>query len=128
MTLEEWIESYRVAWETKDSALVASLFTEDATYRSNIVEDAHVGHQGIIAYWEGVTSVQSEARVEMGRPFVDGSRVAVEFWTNMKVEGEDVTLPGCLLLDFDTDGRCTRLREYWLFLPGTYSPPSEWGA
>ena len=39
----------------------------------------------------------------MGHPFVDGSRVAVEFWTNMKVDGDEVTLPGCLLLEFADD-------------------------
>jgi hypothetical protein len=63
----------------------------------------------------------------MGRPFADGDRVALEFWANMKVEGEDVTLPGCLLLDFDDDGLCRQLREYWHFEPGTVEPPTGWG-
>jgi hypothetical protein len=41
----------------------------------------------------------------MGRPFVDGSRVAVEWWTTMVDDGDEVTLPGCLLLTFEADGR-----------------------
>jgi hypothetical protein len=65
--------------------------------------------------------------VRMGRPFVDGDRVAVEFWTNMKVAGDDVTLPGCLLLQMADDGRCERLREYWHYQPGSFDPPTEWG-
>jgi hypothetical protein len=63
----------------------------------------------------------------MGRPFVDGSRVAVEFWTTMRVEGEEVTLPGCLLLDFDDHGLCSHLREYWHYQPGLSEPPTGWG-
>lgn len=127
MTLEEWIEGYRVAWENRDAAAAAALFSEDSTYRSNIFEDPHQGPAGVHDYWSAVTASQSEVRVEMGRPFADGNRVAVEFWTNMKVDGEPYTLPGCLLLDFDDDGKCRRLREYWHFQPGDYRPPEEWG-
>lgn len=123
----EWIEGYRVAWETRDSAAAAALFTEDATYRSNIVEEPHRGRTGVAGYWDSVTEGQSGVRVRMGRPFVEGFRVAVEFWTNMKVAEDDVTLPGCLLLDFNDGWLCTRLREYWHYMPGTFEPPPEWG-
>lgn len=80
-TLAEWIEGYRVAWERRDPEAAARLFTPDATYRSNIVEEAHQGQEGVRAYWQAVTASQSDVRVRMGRPFVDGYRVAVEFWT-----------------------------------------------
>jgi hypothetical protein len=118
-----------LAWETRDAAAAAALFTPDATYRSDILEEAHQGREGVREYWQSVTSTQSEVQVRMGRPFVDGRRVAVEFWTNMKVQDEDVTLPGCLLLDFDDGWLCRRLREYWHFFPGKQAePPDEWGA
>jgi predicted SnoaL-like aldol condensation-catalyzing enzyme len=126
-SLDEWIEGYRVAWENRDPAAAASLFTEDATYRSNIFEEPHTGRDGVGDYWTSVTSTQSEVRVRMGRPFVDGSRVAVEFWTTMDVEDAATTLPGCLLLDFDENWACQRLREYWHFQPGTFDPPDGWG-
>lgn len=126
-TLERWIEAYRDAWERRDAQAAAALFTPDATYRSNIVEPAHQGQEGVRAYWESVTVAQDDVRVRMGRPFVDGDRVAVEFWTTMKVEGEAVSLPGCLLLDFTADWQCWRLREYWHYLPGHHEPPAEWG-
>lgn len=127
-TLKEWIEGYKLAWEDRDADAAARLFTLDATYRDNIHEDAHPGRSGVHDYWESVTSTQSEVRVLMGKPFADGKRVAVEFWTNMKVDGEDVTLPGCLLLDFDDNWLCRRLREYWHFTPGSHEPPPEWGS
>jgi limonene-1,2-epoxide hydrolase len=127
LTPEAWIEGYRTAWESRDSDAVITLFTPEATYRSNIFEEPHRGHDGIRAYWDSVTEAQSDVSVRMGRPFADGQRVTVEFWTNMKVAGDEVTLPGCLLLDFDESGLCTRLREYWHFEPGRHDPPPEWG-
>ena len=125
--LNAWVEGYRLAWENRDAPAAAALFTPDATYRSNIFEDVHTGRDGVKAYWESATDSQSDVRVRMGRPFVDGSRVSVEFWTNMKVEQEEVTLPGCLLLDFDDTGLCRSLREYWHFAPGRLEPPVGWG-
>lgn len=126
-TLDQWIEGYRIAWETRDPEAAAALFTADSTYRSNIFEAPARGQDGVRQYWAGVTAAQSEVQVRMGSPFVDGKRVTVEFWTNMKVDGEDATLPGCLLLDFDDNWVCWRLREYWHFAPGRAEPPSEWG-
>lgn len=126
-TLGDWVEAYRVAWETKDAPAAAALFSPEATYRSNIFEEPHRGHEGIADYWRSVTAAQSDVRVRMGRPFVDGDRVAVEFWTTMKVDGQPVTLPGCLLLDFADDGTCRRLREYWHYQPGRFEPPNGWG-
>ncbi|CAN5868331.1 hypothetical protein BH23ACT5_BH23ACT5_12430 [soil metagenome] len=126
-SLDEWVEGYRMAWETRDPGAAAALFTSDATYRSSIVEEPHQGQEGVRGYWESVTATQENVKVRMGRPFADGRRVAVEFWTTMEVDGDQVTLPGCLLLDFDDEWVCTRLREYWQFLPGTHEPPLEWG-
>jgi hypothetical protein len=125
--IDEWVESYRLAWEQADDVAVADLFTEDATYRSNIFEEPHLGREGIRDYWRGVTDTQSNVSVRMGRPFGEGSRVAVEFWTTMDNEGEPVTLPGCLLLQIESDGRCSSLREYWHFAGGRLEPPNEWG-
>ncbi len=125
--LTEWIDGYRIAWEERDPTAAAALFTTDATYQSNIFENPHVGRPGVEEYWQSVTSSQSDVRVRMGTPFGDGLRVAVEFWTNMKVDGDEVTLPGCLILDFDQKWMCTGLREYWHFQPGDYQPPVGWG-
>jgi ketosteroid isomerase-like protein len=126
-TVTVWAERYRSAWEGADSEAVAALFTEDGIYRDDIYEEPHRGRGGVIAYWDGVTSTQSEVSVKMGKPRVDGNRAVVEFWTTMKVAGNPVTLAGALLLDFDQDGLCNSLHEYWNFTEGSHEPPIGWG-
>lgn len=126
-SVEQWAEAYRVAWETADSRAAADLFTEDGTYRNDIYQDPNRGKDGVVAYWEGVTSAQSDVTVRMGKPFVDGDRAVVEFWTTMRVDGEPVTVTGSLLLTFSADGLCSSLREYWNFKEGHANPPGEWG-
>ncbi len=128
MTIERWIEEYRRAWEDADGDAVTALFTEGASYRSHPFREPHLGHEGIREYWRCATATQSEVRVMMGRPSVDGNRVAVEWWSTMNDEGEEVTLPGCLLLRFAEDGRCEDLREYWVVEPGRRAPFPGWGA
>jgi ketosteroid isomerase-like protein len=127
MDVSEWAERYARAWEDGDKEAAAELFSEDATYRSNIFEDPHRGRDGIRSYWHEVTSTQGNVRVRMGRPLVDGDRVALEWWTTMDNEGAPVTLPGCLLLRFGEDGLCRSLHEYYLFGEGHMEPTPEWG-
>lgn len=81
--VRDWADAYRRAWEDADSEAVADLFTDDASYRELIYEEPNLGRSGVIDYWTGVTSAQSDATVRMGEPFVDGDRATVEFWTNM---------------------------------------------
>lgn len=127
MDVNEWAERYARAWEDADEDAAAELFSEDATYRSNIFEDPHRGREGIRSYWRQVTSTQSNIRVRVGRPLIDEDRVALEWWTTMDNEGAPVTLPGCLLLRFGEDGLCHTLHEYYLFGEGHLVPPPEWG-
>ena len=81
--VEQWAEAYRQAWENGDSESAAALFSEHGNHRANIVEEPFAGPEGVKEYWSGVTESQSNVTVHMGTPFVDGSRVAVEFWTTM---------------------------------------------
>lgn len=125
--VEQWAEAYRTAWESADSKAAAALFSDDATYRNDIYQEPNRGRAGVVEYWTGVTSAQTDVTVRMGKPFLDDDRAVVEFWTTMKVEGAAVTLGGALLLHFDESGLCRSLREYYAFTDGMVEPPQEWG-
>src|SRR5262249_61687719 len=86
------------------------------------------GSEAIRQYWQRGAGTQREVAVRMGRPIITDNRVAVEWWTTMidPDEGE-ITLPGCLLLRFASDGRCQDLWEYWQVQPGRQDPPTGWG-
>jgi ketosteroid isomerase-like protein len=127
MTSHEWIEAYSRAWVDADSDAAAALFTEHASYRWHPLQEPEVGRDGIRKYWQTVTATQSEVEVRFGDPVESGRRVAVEFWTIMRNDGEIVTLSGLMLLRFDSDGRCEELREYWNLEPGSHAPAESWG-
>ncbi len=127
MTHEKWIEAYGRAWEAREPDAAAALFTEDAVYRAHPFREPHLRPDGIRAYWAQATATQEDVQVRFGAPIVSGERVAVEWWTTMRAEGEEVTIPGCLLLRFAADGRCEELREYWHVEPGRNEPPAGWG-
>jgi len=128
MKLADWIEGYRRAWVERDPQAAAALFTEDASYRSSPFVEPNLGQEGVVAYWTGATSTQAEVEVEMGEPLVDGNHAAVEWWTRMRADGDEITLVGCLLLRFAADGRCEDLREYWNYERGRLPPHEGWGS
>ena len=127
MNRREWLGAYARAWRERNPDAAVALFTKDAVYRSHTFREPHVGSEAIRAYWAGATARQEEVEVEMGEPVIEAERVAVEWWTTMRDGGEDVTLPGCLILRFAADGRCEELREYWFLEPGRRTPHDGWG-
>ena len=126
MTVDEWVAAYGRAWEDGDPDAAVALFTDDAVYRSHTSREPNRGRDGIHAYWTEATSDQADVDVEFGQPIVAGRRVAVEWWATMRVGGEELTLPGCLVLRFDEDGLCEELREYWFVEPGHRPAPDGW--
>jgi len=123
----EWIEDYADAWRRGDDELVGELFTEDGVYRSSPLRPATVGRASIREYWRNAIASQENLDLRFGEPVVHGNRVVVEWWAVMRDDGQDVTLPGCLLLRFTSGGRCEELREYWNQAEGRHEPPDGWG-
>src|SRR5215467_1126349 len=128
MTLQEWIERYRRAWESGEVDDLVAIFTPNASYRSSVFREPHLGSEAIRGYWQRAAGAQRDVTVRMGQPVAAAGRVAVEWWTTMTDPNEgQVTLPGCLLLRFAADGRCSDLWEYWQIQSGYCEPPEGWG-
>ncbi|MGE3247423.1 MAG: nuclear transport factor 2 family protein [Beijerinckiaceae bacterium] len=51
--LVRFMETYKRAWETRDDALLCTLFSEDGVYH-NTPFDQQVGHEAIARYWDRV--------------------------------------------------------------------------
>jgi ketosteroid isomerase-like protein len=122
-----WAVEYGRAWQEADVDGFVALFADDAVYRSSPFREPFVGSAAIRAYVERATGSQSERDVRIGEPVVEGDRAAVEWWATMRDDGEEITLPGTLILRFGDDGRCTELREYWHVEPGRRAPHEGWG-
>jgi hypothetical protein len=128
LTVAEWIDGYRAAWETRDPDAAAALFTEDASYRDTPYSEPALGRDGVRDYWAEVTATQEDVEFLSGTPVVEGDRAAVEWWVTMLNGGAEVTLAGEFLLRFDENGLCRELREYWHYSEGRLAPPAGWGA
>ena len=122
-----WLEGYRRAWVQRDPDAAAALFTPDAVYQEQAFQPAFVGRDAIRSYWATVTATQSDIELRYGRLVVEGRKAAVEWWTNLRNDGADVTLAGEFMLTFGRRGLCSSLREYWFFSEGRLSPPPGWG-
>lgn len=127
LTVDAWLEGYRVAWETRDPEAAAALFTEDASYREEPYAEPFQGRDGVRDYWARVTATQEDVEFRSGTPIVAGDRAAVEWWVTLRNGGMDVTLAGEFWLVFDEAGLCRELREYWHFGEGRRTPPAGWG-
>jgi hypothetical protein len=74
------------------------------------------------------SGTQTGTSVQIGRPVVEGDRLAVEWWaTYTDAEEGEGTLPGILMLRFAPDGRCAELRETWIWEAGIRDPHPGWG-
>ena len=124
LIVNRWIRNYTKAWLKKDAKAIASLFTEDATYHSHPFRPMTHGRKSILDYTLGALDVGQVYEVRFGKPVVEGSRAAVEYWTTMKEKVEDVTLAGCVMLRFAKSGLCKELHDYWVLQTGRLSAPS----
>ncbi len=84
LVANRWVRNYARAWREKDAKAIASLFAEDATYHSHPFRPGHQGRKGVLEYTLGALDVQEVYEVRFGKPVVEGSRAAVEYWTTME--------------------------------------------
>jgi len=113
--LDAWLGRYGEAWETRDAEAAADLFSEDALYHQMPYEEPFRGRDDIRRYWSSVTADQRE--IDFDRETIGlANGIGVACWSSrfkLASTGARVELNGVFLLEFDADGRCTRLREWW---------------
>lgn len=113
--LDAWLARYKSAWEGRDAAHAASLFSAGATYHEMPFDAPIVGQDAIRDYWARVTADQRDIDFR-ARPIATSGHTGIAEWSaTFRSEGSGATieLNGVFVLDFDAAGLCTRLREWW---------------
>lgn len=134
-TLTHFMDTYKRAWETRDDALLCTLFADDGVYH-NTPFDAQVGHAAIARYWDRVKlqddirfsyDIISETPTGGVATWTTRYRVTsekmFEMWAKSAGTGMIERQPGdplpCLrlegiaIVDLRADGLCRHFRIWW---------------
>lgn len=111
--LEEWLKRYGEAWERHDPDLAATLYSQDVTYQVTPFQEPQRGLEERRTYTLKAGSLQRD--VSFGYDIISVDPAVVHWWTRYvkKVNGEETRLDGIFLLEFDDNGLCRSLREWW---------------
>lgn len=114
-----WLKAYGAAWERHDGAAAAELFAAEGTYCWGPFAPPLIGHEAIRARWQEATAQHGQVRFRAETVATDGDRVVAHWHVTLRpADGAAlVELDGIFVLDFDADGRCTRLQEWWMNRP-----------
>jgi ketosteroid isomerase-like protein len=113
--LARWLAAYGSAWEGKDAALVATLFTEDATYQETPYAEPFRGRAEISNYWASVTADQENIEFDFAVLSVGGNTGVAEWSARFRSISGDVPveLNGVFVLEFADADQVSSLREWW---------------
>jgi hypothetical protein len=113
--LRNWLRTYGSAWEARNADAASRLFSEEALYFETPYAEPFRGREGIAAYWSKVTEDQRNVDFDSEALGFVGT-LGIARWSarfTLASNGAAVELNGVFLLEFDDDGLCSRLREWW---------------
>ena len=122
---QDWLNRYVDAWMSYEPEAIASLFSEDVSYRYHPNDSPTVGRDAVVASWLGNDeSDGASARDAPGTYAAEYSPVAVEGDTVVATgssqyrevpDGPVVrTYDNCFVMRFDDEGRCREFTEYYV--------------
>jgi ketosteroid isomerase-like protein len=123
----EFVDGYGRTWQNWDVPGFVDLFSEEVVYVAHATEETVVGRTALAAYLEKEATEQGEVSVRMGKPVIEGDRVAAEFWVTATSGSEAATIAGCFIARLAPDGRCLSFREYWFDEAGHRDAYEGWG-
>jgi len=135
MTIAEFMDRYKAAWEASDERALVALFAEDGVYHNTPFAEQK-GHAAIAKYWER-TKLQRDIRVEY-EVLAAHAKGGVAHWhvtyqvaseelfrlwaassgTNLLARKEGEALPrlaldGIAVVELDDAGLCRHFRLWW---------------
>jgi nuclear transport factor 2 (NTF2) superfamily protein len=111
----KWLAQYGRAWETRDPDEAAALFSHDVRYFETPFAAPAEGRNGVREYWAHATRRQTDVTFSYELVSVFGQRAVARWSAQFTRVSSGVTaeLDGVALLDFDEEGLCRELREWW---------------
>jgi predicted SnoaL-like aldol condensation-catalyzing enzyme len=126
-TAAAFVDDYGRTWESWDVENFAALYGDGVVYVAH-PQETIVGRKALSAYFVKQKAEQGEVSVRMGKPMLDGDRVAAEFWVTASKGDEKESFAGCFIARLDgASGLCTYFREYWFDLQGHVEAYAGWG-
>lgn len=112
---DRWLKAYQQAWEGRDPAAAANLFSGDAEYYWTPLDPPARGPAGVAAAWEGAVSQQRDItftyeilavteRMGIARWRADFLRLPTQ---------KSVCIEGVLTAEFAAPQKCRIFREWW---------------
>ena len=118
-----WIETWSAAWPAADVEALASVYADDAPFRSRPFGKPDT----LRSYLARAFAEEDLVEARFGEPVVSGNRAAVEYWAVLRGDEGEVTIAGAAFLRFSPDGRVLEHRDYWEQRAGVAEPPAGWG-
>lgn len=111
----EWLRAYKSAWEGRDAAAAANLFSDDARYHWTPLVPPQQGPAEISAVWDGAVSQQRDIRFTFNVFGVSGP-TGMATWRADFTRLPDqfkVRIEGVLSAEFAAPDKCRVFREWW---------------
>lgn len=109
------LRTYGKAWTAKDTKLILSIFTRDATYSERWYEPKYKGHGGIANYWDTkVVNGQSKIRFKVLNYWTVGNTIIAEWeaWFHNEVKKKNRHLREVGIFEMK-GGKVRSFREIW---------------
>ncbi len=110
-----WLRGYQAAWQGKDLAAAAKLFSDDARYYWTPLVPPQKGPAEIAAAWGAAIAQQRDIRFTFDVFGVSGA-TGMATWRADFVRVPDqfrVRFEGVLSAEFASAGQCRVFREWW---------------
>jgi ketosteroid isomerase-like protein len=111
----EWLRGYQSAWEGRDAAAAARLFSDDARYYWTPLVPPQQGPAEIAGVWESAVSQQRDIRFTF-KVFGVSGLTGMATWRADFTRLPDqfkVRIEGVLSAEFAAAGKCRVFREWW---------------
>jgi ketosteroid isomerase-like protein len=120
-----WASAWASGWPAKDVDAILARQAEDGDHWASMFRP-YRGRAGLRDYLEEYFAKETRpARVWFAEPQVDGDTAAVEYWAQVWIHDQAMTISGCTVVRFGESGLAAEPRDYSHAEPGSQVPPAS---